>query len=294
MNEAIIMNALKEQVEKESAGRITVKYDKNGNPSYMLVVPKFSCETIDSALGCGTHPAFIVDGKEVEQIYIGICGATIVDGCACSLPWKTPRTDIDFDKARASCEEKGKGWHLFNAWEYAAVVSWVTRNKMDLFKKDVWMWLDGMKINNGTFFFPADNAFMTPEKNWPSQGVGFEDVDRKPVLSNAVKNHTEKSDVEYGDFITEELGALKKTKGYEKLSIGTQMMMRRLLIDPSALSVVSAITDSVYVRNYGERLPLRGGNWTNGASAGLGYLHLNYRRSISYGSVGFRPAFIEV
>ena len=45
-----------------------------------------------------------------------------------------------------------------------------------------------------------------------------------------------------------------------------------------------------YLRNYGERLPLRGGNWTNGANAGVCALNLNYARAISSDNVGFRAA----
>lgn len=51
--------------------------------------------------------------------------------------------------------------------------------------------------------------------------------------------------------------------------------------------------DSMWARNYGERLPLRGGAWYNGAGAGVFALNLNYLRSNSGGSFGFRPAFVS-
>ncbi|GAB6276227.1 MAG: hypothetical protein SAMD01599839_07670 [Rectinema sp.] len=38
------------------------------------------------------------------------------------------------------------------------------------------------------------------------------------------------------------------------------------------------------------RFPLRGGNWNNGANAGLAYLNLNNRRANSNNNIGFRPA----
>lgn len=38
------------------------------------------------------------------------------------------------------------------------------------------------------------------------------------------------------------------------------------------------------------RFPIRGGNWNNGANAGLGYLNLNNSRANSNGNIGFRPA----
>ena len=40
-----------------------------------------------------------------------------------------------------------------------------------------------------------------------------------------------------------------------------------------------------------KRFPLRGGNWNNGANAGLGYLNLNNSRANSNSNIGFRPAF---
>ncbi|HDZ9162600.1 TPA: RNA-dependent DNA polymerase [Vibrio cholerae] len=42
--------------------------------------------------------------------------------------------------------------------------------------------------------------------------------------------------------------------------------------------------------NARNRFPLRGGNWNNGANAGLGALNLNNARSNSNSNIGFRPA----
>ncbi len=53
-----------------------------------------------------------------------------------------------------------------------------------------------------------------------------------------------------------------------------------------------ADSDTIYMRNYGERLPYRGGNWYDSSSAGLRSLNLNVPRSNAYGSVGARPAFV--
>jgi len=49
---------------------------------------------------------------------------------------------------------------------------------------------------------------------------------------------------------------------------------------------------ALYIRNYGERFPLRGGSWALGATAGLFCLRLSHARSYTAGSVGFRPAFV--
>ncbi|SHI00210.1 Sulfatase-modifying factor enzyme 1 [Sporobacter termitidis DSM 10068] len=52
--------------------------------------------------------------------------------------------------------------------------------------------------------------------------------------------------------------------------------------------------DNFFVRNYGERLPLRGGSWLDGASAGLWELYLRDSRSWIFPDVGFRAAYVEL
>ena len=42
-----------------------------------------------------------------------------------------------------------------------------------------------------------------------------------------------------------------------------------------------------------ERLPIRGGNWNNGANAGVFALNLNNPRSNANSNIGFRPALGE-
>lgn len=52
--------------------------------------------------------------------------------------------------------------------------------------------------------------------------------------------------------------------------------------------------DYVYARNYGERLARRGGSWSRGSGAGVFALALYIGRTNSYGSLGFRPAFVAL
>ena len=63
-------------------------------------------------------------------------------------------------------------------------------------------------------------------------------------------------------------------------------LMKRLMIEP-----VKDTQGGIWVRNYGERLPIRGGNWLNGSNAGLAALYLGYARSNVSSNLGFRPAF---
>lgn len=50
----------------------------------------------------------------------------------------------------------------------------------------------------------------------------------------------------------------------------------------------------LWMRNLGERLPIRGGGWGTGADAGAFSVHLDNPRSYANGGVGFRPAFVDL
>ncbi|WP_269497173.1 hypothetical protein [Castellaniella sp. S9] len=51
-------------------------------------------------------------------------------------------------------------------------------------------------------------------------------------------------------------------------------------------------SDRLYTRNYGERLPSRGGTWGSGGNAGVFTLTLNTPRSYAGTTLGSRPAFV--
>jgi hypothetical protein len=63
-------------------------------------------------------------------------------------------------------------------------------------------------------------------------------------------------------------------------------LAKALLLAPGALSLAGRI----YMRNHGQRYPLRGGAWNSGGSAGLGALYLSLAASYAYSNVGARPA----
>ena len=65
-------------------------------------------------------------------------------------------------------------------------------------------------------------------------------------------------------------------------------VLKQLCIVPD----LNTTGDRLYVRNYGERLPFRGGTWNNSSSAGVFALSLHAPRSHSHSSYGFRSAFV--
>jgi len=65
-------------------------------------------------------------------------------------------------------------------------------------------------------------------------------------------------------------------------------ILKSLLLFPYTTGLGS---DGMWVRNYGERLPVRGGLWNDGANAGVFSLNLSSPRSSVDWSLGFRLAF---
>jgi hypothetical protein len=111
-----------------SGGKQAVKYDDKGKPSVMVRIPLFNLQDIDAALGTGPHPAFIVNGEVKNEIYIGAYQAVVDEGRACSLPGVLPTGNYGFDAAKKACVDKGPGWHMMTAWEWAAIALWCLKN----------------------------------------------------------------------------------------------------------------------------------------------------------------------
>lgn len=126
--EAFVVDSYRRAVEAASGGKNTVIRDKNGNPSVMVVVPKFRLEDIDPSLGTGVHPAFLVHGKEVPEIYYPKFQNIVVNGCGVSQPGVDPAVNVSFDQARAYAMAKGPGWHPSSNAEWAALALWSWKN----------------------------------------------------------------------------------------------------------------------------------------------------------------------
>lgn len=50
--------------------------------------------------------------------------------------------------------------------------------------------------------------------------------------------------------------------------------------------------DRIYMRNYGDRMPIRGGRWNSGAASGMRAIVLNNARTQGGYDIGARPAFV--
>ena len=116
----LIKDSLRQSVEVASGGLQTVLYTAKGQPTYMNIIQKYDMSTIDASLS-GTHPAFIVDGVEKPEIFIGTYQGRIVNGELLSLPNVEPSHSTNYDNFLAAARACGNGHHLITNAEWSAV-----------------------------------------------------------------------------------------------------------------------------------------------------------------------------
>jgi hypothetical protein len=165
---------------------------------------------------------------------------------------------------------------------------------------NVWRRLDGMKMVDGLIYLPDDNNYALAEASWPAvhgtsaQAVYFDNTTATtggfPRLSNARDNAL--VDPNYSSVAH---SSMAMTAGYDALDATAR---RKMLKSGIAMRLLQSGSNpfspkgTVYLRNYGERIPLAGGYWNLTSSAGLSALNLNNDRSCAISNIGFRPAFI--
>lgn len=103
-------------------------YDDKGMPSVMVKIPKQTYAQLGLGDSTATHPAFIVNGQEVDAIYISKYQNIVQNSRAYSLPAQDPKCIITFDTAKTYCENKGDGWHLMTRAEWALIALWCKKN----------------------------------------------------------------------------------------------------------------------------------------------------------------------
>ena len=150
---------------------------------------------------------------------------------------------------------------------------------------NVWEWQDGLLLQDGRFKISAYNtqaevdwAFVDAYLDASSLSGG------SAILSSAITNRLGAlgDNANAGNSANSEWRSMAKASGYVSLQA-----LRRLLVEPASVLPQGRI----YMRNYGERLPYRGGAWGYGAYAGLAALALNVSRVYAGADLGFRPAF---
>ena len=105
-----------------------ILYDDKGLPSIMVRIPKMTYAELGLGASTATFPAFLVNGQEVDEVYISKYINMVQNGRAYSLPGQGPKHTINFDAALKACTDKGAGWHLMTAMEWGLLIAWCENN----------------------------------------------------------------------------------------------------------------------------------------------------------------------
>ncbi|HBG07700.1 MAG: hypothetical protein A2075_09255 [Geobacteraceae bacterium GWC2_58_44] len=324
MTEIIVIDPLRKSVERASGGKQTVLWTKSGFPTYMNIIPQFRLEELHpTALGTGVHPAFIVDGVEKPEIFIGTYQAVLQDGEAISLPGQDPATSINFDTARQACKNAGPGFHLMTNWEWAALALQAIANGCDVRgntdcgrshsnRDEIGKPLPGSQTTR-TGSGPASWRHDGTEHGIADMvGNIWEWVDGLKLMSGRI---IIPKDNAYGldELQWSATGAcFDIVDGYPHISDSItnedydSVMFRDMTANPG-FEIPLAIRQALLLACPGiqmpgrvwadnsedfEALPIRGGGWNDGSHAGLAALYLFFGRSYAVSGLGFRPAFI--
>lgn len=355
----------------------TVLLDDVGMPSIMVRIPKFKIKDVypEYTGEDATFPAFIVNGKEVEEIYISKYLNIIVGERAYSLPGMDPANTVDFDTCFSACKKKGSGWHLMSNAEWMAIALWCRKNGtipngnnnsgrditaihehgvlskaadgsirtltgtgpvtwahdhspagiFDL-NGNVWEWQSGLRLLDGQIQVMADNdaaanpdhgkesaawkailattgALVTPETagtlHYDLSVAGDATTTNhainsgKAQLSTSVTHPQYTTDThsdEYYGYTDHAFGLIEKAS-----TVTTVPEIAKILgLYPIVATAEGNDNDHFWFRNYGERLPFRGGHWGDGLRAGLSALSFYDVRSQRIWSFGFRSAFCKL
>ena len=339
-----------------------LKYDDKGMPSVMVYVPKMTYAQLGLGSSTAVFPAFIVNGSEVDGIWISKYQNIVQNGRAYSLPAQNVKHTINFDTAAKACTDKGAGWHLMTAFEWAALALWCKNNGSmpkgnNNYGKDhldsiyqaipdnkdsshyalrvktgtgplswshdgtpsgIWdlngnvnEWLGGLRLVYGEVQIlennnAADSAH--PQTAASAEWKAISGTDGSLITPNGSGTTTDsvklRWDTNHWKFTTDATSdgttTYKDCTFESVVADGTIGTAATLLLQALALlkydNTVGAYKDDrFYANSYeAERSCCRGGNYSDGAAAGVFLCGLHGPRSNSGGGLGFRCAYCDL
>lgn len=354
----LIKDSLRQSVELASGGLQTVMYTAKGQPTYMNIIQKYDMSTIDPSLS-GTHPAFIVDGVEKPEIFIGTYQGKIVSGELLSLPNVDPTHSTNYDNFLNAARANGNGHHLITNAEWSAValqcyknntqpmgnsyygrssedplligrradglnpgdtsgsartltgsgpVQWRHNGKSngiaDL-SGNINEWNSGMRLLNGEIQIIENNNASKLAINLGAASVEWKAIDG--ATGNLVapdSTGTTVGTVKFANSGTNDytlviaqwgaFGSIKNPSPTKPVSTAALNKLKALGLFPLIDSSAAFGGDTIGFNFTIEAIPIRGGYWGSGATAGVCYLSLNNARSSAAAGIGSRPAFVNL
>ena len=132
VSDEVLKSDMSKRLLDISFGRNDCIFDDQGNPSIMVRIPETRLNMLDSSWGNALHPAFIVNGQAVSELWVAKYQAfTVGSGAserAVVLRRRDPRAYVTFDQALTACKQKGAGWHLMTNAEWALILNWCKAN----------------------------------------------------------------------------------------------------------------------------------------------------------------------
>ncbi|MFG1172179.1 hypothetical protein AAFN90_00935 [Erwiniaceae bacterium CAU 1747] len=117
----LIKDSLRRAVETASNGSQTVLYTVSGVPSFVNIIPKFNLQDISDEIGSGVHPAFVINGKTVPEIFVGTYAGSLINGQLVSRPDVPQITRVSYDDGITYARAAGPGWHRMTNIEFSAI-----------------------------------------------------------------------------------------------------------------------------------------------------------------------------
>lgn len=254
----------------------------------------------------------------------------MINGKPYSLPYMEPVTSITADKFADACFAKGEGWHCMTAaeWGLLACLSWkngtlphgntncgkyhadptecgvnIKDSNKTLTGSGPATWthdhtptgvhdlcgnvleiVRGLRIKDGALWAAENNDAALPETDLTTCSDGW-----KPIVdSNGDQVYVDAMDgIKFTNEKPQHGRANFESWEDVRMECWSDQLMELGLFagEKKAYCAVDATE--------GEYLPVRGGYWNNGGSAGLFDLYLHSPRSSSYWSVGGRSAYFK-
>lgn len=207
------------------------------------------------------------------------------------------------EKGEESYRESGKTARCFTG---SGPVSWNHNHQSDGIcdlNGNVWEWNAGMRLVDGEIqIIPYNNAALGSECDMSASSTLWKAIKADGSLVEPGTSGTLK-----WDWVSNQIqltsGTITSTADAGHGAEYKNMTLASGLTDPEIAKMLLLYPDEPggdYGGDYhwfnpsGERLPICGGGWTSGATAGVFDLHLLGPRSGADSSIGFRSAFVDL